>query len=76
MVLKVKRVDRVEIVKLEIKLKLFIILNLCLKVFGIIFLNFFIYSGSWIDEEFVILYRSILIVVGIIIIFLVLGVGI
>lgn len=34
MVLKVKRVDRVEIVKLEIKLKLFIILNLCLKVFG------------------------------------------
>lgn len=45
-------------------------------VFGIIFLNFFIYSGSWIDEEFVILYRSILIVVGIIIIFLVLGVGI
>lgn len=47
-----------------------------LLAFGTIPLNLLIYSGSWTDEEFVIPYRSILIVVGITITPLVLGVGI
>lgn len=44
--------------------------------FGTIPLNLLIYSGSWTDEDFVVPYRSILIVVGITITPLVLGVGI
>lgn len=47
-----------------------------LLAFGTIPLNLLIYSGSWTDEEFVVPYMSILIVVGITITPLVLGVGI
>lgn len=50
------------------------IIVLIVFVFGLMFLNLLIYSGSWIDENFVILYINIFILFVMIIIFVVLGI--